>query len=70
MTEDEAIEAIDRAFTNSIEAHKIADVEVGCFLSSGVDSSYVTSYFKDQKAFTVGFDFGEGACRRSRRSAL
>ena len=59
MTEDEAVEAIDKVFEDSIKAHKIADVEVGCFLSSGVDSSYVTSYFKDQKAFTVGFDFGE-----------
>ena len=29
------------------------------FLSSGVDSSYVSTYFADQKTFTVGFDFGE-----------
>ena len=27
--------------------------------SSGVDSSYVSTYFADQKTFTVGFDFGE-----------
>ena len=40
-------------------AHKISDVEVGCFLSSGVDSSYVSTYFKGQKTFTVGFDYGE-----------
>ena len=46
-------------FENSVSAHKIADVEVGCFLSSGVDSSYVSTYFADQKTFTVGFDFGE-----------
>lgn len=59
MTEEEAVEEIDKAFTNSIEAHKISDVEVGCFLSSGVDSSYVASYFREQKTFTVGFDFGE-----------
>ena len=32
---------------------------MGCFLSSGVDSSYVASYFEGQKTFTVGFDFGE-----------
>ena len=50
---------IEKVFENSVKAHRISDVEVGCFLSSGVDSSYVSSFFTDQKAFTVGFDFGE-----------
>ncbi len=54
-----ATDKIEKVFENSVEAHRISDVEVGCFLSSGVDSSYVSSYFADQKAFTVGFDFGE-----------
>ena len=59
MTEEQAVDAIEKVFENSVNAHKIADVEVGCFLSSGVDSSYVSTYFADQKTFTVGFDFGE-----------
>ena len=59
MTEDEACEAISQVFTESVEAHRIADVEVGCFLSSGIDSSYVASHFEGQRSFTVGFDFGE-----------
>lgn len=59
LSEDEAVDLIEAAFENSVEAHRIADVEVGCFLSSGVDSSYVASYFGGQKTFTVGFDFGE-----------
>lgn len=59
MTLDEAVDAIDKAFTDSVAAHRISDVEVGCFLSSGVDSSYVASYFGGQKAFTVGFDNGQ-----------
>ena len=59
MTLDEAVGAIDKAFTDSVAAHRISDVEVGCFLSSGVDSSYVASYFGGQKAFTVGFDNGQ-----------
>ncbi len=59
LSEDEAVDAIEKVFENSVNAHKIADVEVGCFLSSGVDSSYVSTYFADQKTFTVGFDFGE-----------
>ena len=54
---EETVERIDEVFKNSVEAHKISDVEVGCFLSSGVDSSYVATQFKDQKSFTVGFDY-------------
>ncbi len=59
LTEEEAVDRIEKVFEDSVNAHKIADVEVGCFLSSGVDSSYVSTYFADQKTFTVGFDFGE-----------
>ena len=54
-----ASKQIEKAFENSVQAHRISDVEVGCFLSSGIDSSYVCSYFPGQKAFTVGFDFGQ-----------
>ena len=59
MTEEQAVNAIEKVFEESVAAHKISDVEVGCFLSSGVDSSYVSTYFKGQKTFTVGFDYGE-----------
>lgn len=47
----------------SVEAHKIADVEVGSFLSSGVDSSFIASLSDVDKTFTVGFEregFNEG----------
>ena len=50
---------VERAFDDSIAAHKIADVEVGSFLSSGVDSSYVACSAQVDKTFTVGFDNGE-----------
>ena len=59
LTLDEAINKIENVFEDSVNTHKISDVEVGCFLSSGVDSSYVSTFFPGQKAFTVGFDFGE-----------
>lgn len=59
LTLDEAVDKIENVFKNSVDAHKVSDVETGCFLSSGVDSSYVSTYFEGQKAFTVGFDFGE-----------
>ena len=59
MTEEQAVSAIEKVFEESVAAHKISDVEVGCFLSSGVDSSYVSTYFAGQKTFTVGFDYGD-----------
>ncbi|MBQ3418420.1 MAG: asparagine synthase (glutamine-hydrolyzing) [Ruminococcus sp.] len=59
MSESQAVDKIAAVFEDSVNAHKIADVEVGCFLSSGVDSSLVSTYFEGQKTFTVGFDFGE-----------
>ncbi len=55
---ENAVNKINDVFKDSVEAHKISDVEVGCFLSSGVDSSYVASQFEGQKSFTVGFDHG------------
>lgn len=54
---DAIIENIDKAMHDSIEHHKISDVEVGSFLSSGVDSSYVAATFNGDKTFTVGFDY-------------
>ena len=48
---------IKEALENSVSCHKLsADVEVGSYLSGGVDSSYVVSVAKPDKTFTVGFD--------------
>lgn len=52
---DKWVDEISDVFRNSVEAHKISDVEVGSFLSSGVDSSYVASVANVDKTFTVGF---------------
>lgn len=46
---------IENAMKDSVAAHKISDVEVGSFLSSGVDSSYMACLAKVDKTFTVGF---------------
>ncbi len=48
-------EDISAAMAESVQAHKIADVEVGSFLSSGVDSSYIAALAEVDKTFTVGF---------------
>ena len=52
---EEWVNRISSTFRDSVEAHKIADVEVGSFLSSGVDSSYVAAVANVDKTFTVGF---------------
>ena len=46
---------INKIMKESVEYHKIADVEVGSFLSSGVDSSYIVSISDVDKTYTVGF---------------
>lgn len=54
---DEYKALIKDALENSVKYHQItADVEVGSYLSGGVDSSYVVSVAKPDKTFTVGFD--------------
>lgn len=55
-TKAEWEKSIDEVMHNSVSAHKVSDVEIGSFLSSGVDSSYVTSLAGVNKTFTIGFD--------------
>lgn len=50
-----AINKINDTMALSIDYHKISDVEVGSFLSSGVDSSYIVSCADVDKSYTVGF---------------
>lgn len=38
---DEVVDEIEKVMKESVEMHKISDVEVGSYLSSGVDSSYM-----------------------------
>ena len=55
-SEAEWKEKLKELLNDSIKAHKIADVEVGSFLSSGVDSSYISTVANVDKTFTVGWD--------------
>lgn len=58
---EESAEAIEAALRESVAAHAIADVDVGCFLSAGVDSSLVAreaACIMEARAFTIGW--GEG----------
>jgi len=47
---------IRRELSESIKYHKVSDVEVGSFLSSGVDSSIIATLSDVDKTFTVGYD--------------
>lgn len=53
---EEIAKDIDVAIKNSVKYHEIADVEVGSFLSSGIDSSYLVSVSCPDKTYTVGYD--------------
>lgn len=58
---EESAEAIEAALRESVAAHAIADVDVGCFLSAGVDSSLVAreaARIMEARTFTIGW--GEG----------
>ncbi len=58
-TLEEYADKISAAMQNSVAAHKISDVEVGSFLSSGIDSSYIVDTARVDKTFTVGFGDGK-----------
>lgn len=57
---DEAKEEVRRLFTEAVKKRMIADVEIGSFLSGGVDSTLVTAYAqkflkKPIKTFSLGY---------------
>ncbi len=63
-SDEETVSLIDQAMRESVRFHNVADVEVGSFLSSGIDSSYLAACLKQEnpniKTFTVGFAEYEG----------
>ena len=48
-------QGIREVIDDSVLAHKVSDVEVGSFLSSGVDSSLIATLSNVDKTFTVGY---------------
>ncbi len=58
QTVEEDSKKIEQLVDNSVKAHMIADVEVGSFLSSGIDSSYVfneATKYMPMQSFSIGF---------------
>ena len=61
MNEKNVVEELDRLLNESVEYRKVSDVEVGLFLSGGLDSSLLGKLMKQNsdsslKAFNVDFE--------------
>ena len=63
MTLEKGEKVLKNILTDSVSAHMIADVPVGCFLSGGIDSGVISSLASQEKnklgeklsTFTIGF---------------
>ena len=53
---EKIVDEISERMHDSVRHHLISDVEVGSFLSSGVDSSYLVSMARPDKTYTVGYE--------------
>ena len=58
-TYEEVVNEISNIMKDSVKHHLISDVEVGSFLSSGIDSSYLVSLARPDKTYTVGYDINK-----------
>ena len=56
--EEELQNSLREVLEDSVEHHMLSDVEVGAFLSGGVDSGYLAAVSGADQAFTVGFEEG------------
>ncbi|MBK9295064.1 MAG: asparagine synthase (glutamine-hydrolyzing) [Oligoflexia bacterium] len=59
-TEDEAIQRLEDILAQAVKRHLVSDVEVGCFLSGGIDSSLIAATctsldIKNLKTFSIGY---------------
>lgn len=52
---EEVVDQVEAVMKESVKAHMVSDVEVGSYLSSGVDSSYMAYLAQVDRTFTVGF---------------
>ena len=50
------VDDIAKCMEDSVNKHMLSDVEVGSFLSSGIDSSYIVSLAKPDNTYTIAYD--------------
>ncbi|MBI3591595.1 MAG: asparagine synthase (glutamine-hydrolyzing) [Candidatus Melainabacteria bacterium] len=60
ISEEEAVEELERLFSQAVQRRLLSDVPVGVFLSGGIDSSLVAKFMADAsseriKTFSIGF---------------
>ena len=64
-SENEYIEELDRLFKQAVNRELISDVELGTYLSGGMDSGSITAIAATQlpyiKSFTCGFDLSSAS---------
>lgn len=64
-SEEEYIEELDRLFKQAVKRTLISDVEIGSYLSGGMDSGSITAIAASEnanlKTFTVGFDLSSAS---------
>ena len=53
---ESTVDEIAKVMKESVKYHLISDVEIGSFLSSGIDSSYLVSIARPDKTYTVGYE--------------
>lgn len=56
LKETDALNMLESTLKDSISHHRLADVEMGSFLSGGIDSSYLAANSQVKKTFSVGFE--------------
>ncbi len=65
IKENEYVEELDRLFEQAVNRHLLSDVELGTYLSGGMDSGSITAVaskaFTNLKSFTVGFDLSSAS---------
>lgn len=65
VDEQEYIEELDRLFRQAVNRQLVSDVDVGCYLSGGMDSGSITAIAATQlpyiKTFTCGFDLSSAS---------
>ena len=65
IREEEYVEELDRLFTQAVNRQLVSDVELGSYLSGGMDSGSITAIAAMQipyiKTFTCGFDLSSAS---------
>lgn len=64
-SETEYMEELDRLFARAVNRQLVSDVELGVYLSGGIDSGSITALASKQipnlKSFTIGFDLSSAS---------